>query len=147
MPDGAACGVSGMKVIGLHDVVKRVGQEKVTAVSRLSLEVCRGEIVSILGPSGCGKTTTLRLMAGLERPDSGRIVINGRVVASDGGFVPPERRNVGIVLQGFALFPSPHRPAKHPRKTRVSGIFKLKTKTGSISLGKKRHILNRLSGS
>ena len=105
MPDGAACGVSGMKVIGLHDVVKRVGQEKVTAVSRLSLEVCRGEIVSILGPSGCGKTTTLRLMAGLERPDSGRIVINGRVVASDGGFVPPERRNVGIVLQGFALFP------------------------------------------
>ena len=105
MPDAAPRWISGMKVIGLYDVVKRVGREKVMAVSRLNLEVHRGEIVAILGPSGCGKTTILRMMAGFDRPDSGHIVINGRVVASNDDFVPPEERCVGIVLQEFALFP------------------------------------------
>ena len=97
--------VSGMKMIGIYDVVKCIGQEKVTAVSDFNLEVYRGEIVSILGPSGCGKTTTLRLIAGFERPDSGHVVINGQVVAGGDTFVAPEKRNVGIVLQEFALFP------------------------------------------
>ena len=105
MPDKEAYGVSGLKVIGIYGVRKSMGQEKVTAVSDFNLEVFRGEIVSILGPSGCGKTTTLRLIAGFERPDSGHIVINGQVVAGDDAFVLPERRNVGIVLQEFALFP------------------------------------------
>ena len=97
--------VSGMRVIGIYDVNKLVGREKIKAVSDFNLEVSRGEIVSILGPSGCGKTTTLRLIAGFERPDSGHIIINGRVAAGNGEFIAPEKRNVGIVLQEFALFP------------------------------------------
>lgn len=98
-------GVSGLKIIGIHGVVKHLGKEKVTAVDDLNLEVNRGEILTILGPSGCGKTTTLRLIAGFESPDCGTILINGIPVAGDGMFVSPEKRNVGIVLQEFALFP------------------------------------------
>ena len=64
-----------------------------------------GEILTLVGPSGCGKTTTLRLVAGLERPDGGEICLNGRVVASTGSFVPPEQRGVGMVFQDHALFP------------------------------------------
>jgi iron(III) transport system ATP-binding protein len=64
-----------------------------------------GEILALVGPSGCGKTTTLRIIAGLERPDSGIVWLNGRVVASDSVFVPPEQRGVGMVFQDHALFP------------------------------------------
>jgi iron(III) transport system ATP-binding protein len=76
------------------------------AVDDLSLTVERGEIVALVGPSGCGKTTTLRLVAGFERPDAGSIAIAGTCVADAAGtFVPPERRHVGVVFQDFALFP------------------------------------------
>jgi putative spermidine/putrescine transport system ATP-binding protein len=71
------------------------------AVDDLSLRIEPGEFVSILGPSGCGKTTTLRLIAGFERPDTGRIVIDGQEVTN----VPPQRRNIGVVFQSYALFP------------------------------------------
>nr|WP_246351287.1 ABC transporter ATP-binding protein [Deinobacterium chartae] len=71
----------------------------------LDLTVQPGELVSLLGPSGCGKTTTLRLIAGFERPDAGRIVLEGRELASENRFVPPERRGVGMVFQDYALFP------------------------------------------
>lgn len=74
-------------------------------VDGLSLEVRPGEIVALLGPSGCGKTTTLRLIAGFERPDAGSIRIAGRVVADPTRHVPPERRRVGMVFQEYALFP------------------------------------------
>jgi iron(III) transport system ATP-binding protein len=94
-----------MKVIGIYGVVKRLGAEQILAVDDLNLEVNKGEIVTILGPSGCGKTTTLRLIAGFEAPDSGEILIDGIPVAGKKTFVPPEKRNVGIVLQEFALFP------------------------------------------
>ena len=77
----------------------------VKAVDGLDLEVESGSIVSILGPSGCGKTTTLRLIAGFERPDAGTIVAGGRTLAGPGVFVPPERRRIGIVFQDYALFP------------------------------------------
>ena len=59
----------------------------------------------MLGPSGCGKTTTLRLIAGFERPDSGSITVSDRLVAGDGVFIPPEKRGVGMVFQDYALFP------------------------------------------
>ena len=59
----------------------------------------------MLGPSGCGKTTTLRLIAGLERPDAGEIVVGGRVVSSADRFVPAEQRRIGMVFQDYALFP------------------------------------------
>jgi iron(III) transport system ATP-binding protein len=77
----------------------------VPAVRDLWLDVRAGELLAILGPSGCGKTTTLRLIAGLERPDTGAIEIDGRVVAGGGRFVPPEERGVGLVFQDYALFP------------------------------------------
>jgi iron(III) transport system ATP-binding protein len=81
------------------------GHDGPPAVDDLSLTVMRGEIVALVGPSGCGKTTTLRLVAGFERPDGGEIRIAGALVASTTAFVPPERRQVGVVFQDFALFP------------------------------------------
>ena len=76
------------------------------AVADLSLTVARGEIVTLVGPSGCGKTTTLRLVAGFERPDAGEVRIGDALVDdAKNVFVPPEQRHVGIVFQDFALFP------------------------------------------
>lgn len=77
----------------------------VTAADGLDLVVQRGELVTLIGPSGCGKSTALRLMAGLERPDSGRILVADEVVAGPGTFVQPEKRRVGMVFQDHALFP------------------------------------------
>ncbi|BBL78628.1 ABC transporter ATP-binding protein [Rubrobacter xylanophilus] len=90
-------------MVRLEGVGRRYGT--VRAVEDLNLEVDRGEILALLGPSGCGKTTTLRLIAGFEPPDEGRIEISGRRVAGAGAFVPPERRRVGMVFQDYALFP------------------------------------------
>ena len=75
------------------------------AVEDVSLEIEPGEILCLLGPSGCGKTTLLRLVAGVERPTAGRILINDQEVAGPDAFVPPERRGVGLMFQDFALFP------------------------------------------
>lgn len=75
------------------------------AVEDVSLDVDPGEILCLLGPSGCGKTTLLRLVAGIERPTSGQILINEQEVAGPDVFVPPERRGVGLMFQDFALFP------------------------------------------
>lgn len=85
--------------VQLHNVTKRF--DSVTAVDRVDLDVYRGEFLSVIGPSGCGKTTMMRLIAGLDQPDAGDIVIRGRQMAG----VPPYRRNVGLVFQSFALFP------------------------------------------
>lgn len=75
------------------------------AVSELTFEVVRGETICLLGPSGCGKTTTLRLLAGVETPMSGRITI-GETLVSDRQFVlPPEKRGIGFLFQEYALFP------------------------------------------
>jgi putative spermidine/putrescine transport system ATP-binding protein len=84
----------------LVDLVKTFGHGAVAAVDGVSLEVEAGEIVSILGPSGCGKTTTMRIMAGLERPDSGAIYLHGRPILD----VPVHKRNIGLVFQDLALF-------------------------------------------
>ncbi|MGH8964909.1 MAG: ATP-binding cassette domain-containing protein, partial [Actinomycetes bacterium] len=76
-----------------------------TAVDGFTLHVASGESVVLLGPSGCGKTTTLRMVAGFERPTRGRITIGDVTVADDGLFVPPDRREVGVVFQSYALWP------------------------------------------
>ncbi len=80
------------------------GQQR-PAVRDVWLEVRVGELLAILGPSGCGKTTTLRLIAGLERPDAGSIEIAGALVAGSDRFIPPEGRGTGLVFQDYALFP------------------------------------------
>ncbi len=67
----------------------------------LDLDVAKGEFFTLLGPSGCGKTTTLRVMAGLERPDAGRVFLSGEDIT----FYPPERRKLNTVFQNYALFP------------------------------------------
>ena len=74
-------------------------------VSGLDLEVGRGEMLALLGPSGCGKTTILSALAGFLPIRSGEIRIGGRTVAGDGRHLPPERRDVGVVFQGYALWP------------------------------------------
>ena len=76
-----------------------------TAVSDLNLVVEKGESVVVIGPSGCGKTTTLRMIAGFERPSAGRLTIGGKVMSDGGHFVPPEDREVGMVFQSYALWP------------------------------------------
>jgi spermidine/putrescine transport system ATP-binding protein len=86
-------------VVELVDLVKTF--DDVTAVDNVSLEVDDGEFFSLLGPSGCGKTTTLRLIAGFERPDGGAILIDGVDMAS----TPPHKRPVNTVFQSYALFP------------------------------------------
>ena len=85
--------------IALEGVTKRFGA--VEAVRNVSLEIFEGEFFSLLGPSGCGKTTTLRMIAGFEEPDEGRILLRGEDVSA----VPPERRPVNMVFQHYALFP------------------------------------------
>ena len=74
-------------------------------VSDVSLTVHPGQVTCLLGPSGCGKSTTLRIIAGVDWPDSGEIRIDGRVIAGPGTWVPPEARGTGLMFQDFALFP------------------------------------------
>jgi ABC-type Fe3+/spermidine/putrescine transport system ATPase subunit len=86
-------------MLDVHGLTKRFGS--VIAVESFSLAVPEGEILALLGPSGCGKTTVLRIVAGLERPDAGRVFLAGR----DATDWPPEKRGVGLVFQNYALFP------------------------------------------
>jgi len=92
-------------MVELDHLSKNFGAEK--AVNDVNLAVAQGEFVTLLGPSGCGKTTTLRCIAGLERPDGGEIRIDGTVVASAprGIFFNPEDRNIGMVFQSYAVWP------------------------------------------
>jgi putrescine transport system ATP-binding protein len=85
----------------IERVVKRFGAQAAPAVDRVSLELERGAFFALLGPSGCGKTTLLRLLAGFERPDEGRILIEGADMAD----VPPYARPVNMMFQSYALFP------------------------------------------
>ncbi|MFI5393795.1 MAG: ABC transporter ATP-binding protein [Myxococcota bacterium] len=85
--------------IEVERVTKRFGD--VTAVDDISITIPGGEFFSMLGPSGCGKTTTLRMIAGFETPDEGRILLQGAPVTH----VPPAKRNVNMVFQAYGLFP------------------------------------------
>ena len=99
-PVSGASGTSRRSLeLRLEGVSKRFGA--VTALERADLVVEPGLLLSLLGPSGCGKTTTLRIIAGFEAPDTGRVVIDGR----DMGLLPPNKRGLGMVFQNYSLFP------------------------------------------
>jgi iron(III) transport system ATP-binding protein len=89
--------------VALRGLTKRF--DAVLAVDRAELEVEPGTICALVGPSGCGKTTLLRLVAGFERPDAGRVEVAGEVVADERMVVAPEKRRIGMVFQDYALFP------------------------------------------
>ena len=76
-----------------------------SVVDDVSLTVAAGQVTCLLGPSGCGKSTSLRIIAGVERADTGEVYIDGRLVEGPGLHVPPEARSVGLMFQDFALFP------------------------------------------
>ena len=94
-----------MSLLSLDQVTKSYPAQALPAVDHLSLELEKGEILALLGPSGCGKTTTLRLIAGFERPDAGVVEIGGKIMANGRMSVPPEQRGVGVVFQEYTLFP------------------------------------------
>ncbi|MDR1057133.1 MAG: spermidine/putrescine ABC transporter ATP-binding protein PotA [Coxiellaceae bacterium] len=86
-------------IIELRDVSKRFGDYQ--ALQKTNITIKNGEFITLLGPSGCGKTTFLRLISGFEKPDTGKIFIDGRDVT----YLPPEKRHLNTVFQSYALFP------------------------------------------
>ncbi|WP_050180100.1 ABC transporter ATP-binding protein [Domibacillus robiginosus] len=109
-------------MIQVNNVTKKYGS--FTALHEVNFHIRKGEFIAILGPSGCGKTTLLKLLAGFMEPSSGDIHIDGRLTASKNRIIPPEKRNIGMVFQSFALWP--HMtvyehvvfPLRHHRHTR-----------------------------
>ena len=87
----------------VEGLTRRFGGRDV--VRDVSLTVDAGEVTSLLGPSGCGKSTTLRMIAGIERQDAGRVLVDGQVVVDERTHIPPEERGIGLIFQDFALFP------------------------------------------
>ena len=92
-----------MKHLELVGLTKRYGD--FVSVDSIDLAVERGEFLCLLGPSGCGKTTTLRMIAGFLEPDGGEIRVGGKVVSARNSVVPPERRNMGMIFQSYAVWP------------------------------------------
>ncbi|QJP17143.1 ABC transporter ATP-binding protein [Starkeya sp. ORNL1] len=92
-----------MTMLELRAVTKAYG--KVTALDGIELSVAKGSRTAIVGPSGCGKTTMMRIIAGFEAPDAGKVMLDGETLADHAGIVPAYRRKIGIVAQDGALFP------------------------------------------
>src|SRR6266508_3866358 len=92
-----------MARLDLDKLTKRYGE--VVSVDAIELTVRHGEFMCLLGPSGCGKTTTLRMIAGLLEPDGGEIRVDGKVLSSPHSVVPPERRNMSMIFQSYAIWP------------------------------------------
>jgi len=132
-----------MTHLEIADLTKRYGD--VTSVDGLSLSVDQGEFICLLGPSGCGKTTTLRMLAGFLEPDGGEIRVNGKAISTPGAVLPPERRNMSMIFQSYAVWPHMtvhdnvgyglrmRGVAAAERDTRVATILKV-TKLAELSL-------------
>ena len=134
-------------ILRLEGLCKDFGEGPV--LHDLSLDVSAGEFLTLLGPSGCGKTTTLRIIAGLERPNAGRVLIGG----TDMTGLPPEKRPVNTVFQSYALFPHMNVFQNTASGLRVLGIQKSEQKervTAALSLvrlaGNARRMPSQLSG-
>ena len=97
--------------------------KELATITDFSFSLKKGEIVSILGESGSGKTTLLRIIAGLEQPTSGEVIINERVVSNKDSVLPPEKRNLGLVVEDRALFPH-----LNVEKNVMFGIYKSQAK-------------------
>ena len=93
-----------MSKLVLRGIARRFGS--VTAVDDFNLTLAAGEFVSLLGPSGCGKTTTLRMIAGFLEPSAGTIALDGQVISSPGSALPPEKRNMSMIFQSYAIWPN-----------------------------------------
>jgi iron(III) transport system ATP-binding protein len=100
---GGATVTAGAGGIELQQLTKRFAQ--MTAVDHVDLQIHHGEFVTLLGPSGCGKTTTLRLLAGFLTPDDGQVLVDGEVYSSPDQCLAPERRQMGMVFQSYAVWP------------------------------------------
>lgn len=87
----------------ITNLIKKYGE--VTAVNNIGLSIEKGKLLSFLGPSGCGKTTTLRIVAGLETPTGGKVAVNGTVLSDEKRVVLPEKRNMSMVFQSYAVWP------------------------------------------
>ena len=92
-----------MASVELRNLTKRYGP--IAVVDDISLTIEHGKLVCLLGPSGCGKTTTLRLLAGFVDPSAGEIRVGDRLISSPANTVPPERRNMSMIFQSYALWP------------------------------------------
>jgi len=115
-----------MKVLELVEITKSFENKNAPIIENINFSIDEGEFVTLLGPSGCGKTTILRIIAGLEIPDSGDIYLNGKQICGGGTFIPPYSRNIGMVFQNYALFP--HLTVKE------NILFGVKNKTNKNSI-------------
>ena len=120
-----------MAELKLQHIYKRYGN--VTAVGDFNIEVADGEFISFLGPSGCGKTTTLRMIAGFEKPSEGVIMIGDQEIsnAEKGYFLAPEKRGIGMVFQSYAVWPHMNvidnvgYPLKIPKEERLKQVMEM----------------------
>ena len=96
--------LSSSSKLSLNQLSRTFGEH--AAVRDVNLDVQKGEFISLLGPSGCGKTTTLRMIAGFIKPTGGNIVLNGKTVSSGRDSLPPEKRNMSMIFQSYAVWPN-----------------------------------------
>lgn len=92
-----------MSALEIHGIGRSFGG--IAALSDVTLDVAKGEIICLVGQSGCGKSSLLRIIAGIDVPDRGRILLNGQPASGPDAFIEPENRNIGFVFQDYALFP------------------------------------------
>ena len=124
-----------MNILSLQSVSKKYPGQNLGAVLEFSLEIVHKELMALVGESGSGKTTILRLIAGFEFPDSGSIALDGQIIAGEGKYLAPEKREIGLVFQDFALFPHMNvfnniafgisSKKKHERMDKVNALLEL----------------------